>query len=298
MGRTVVVRAPASSANLGPGFDALGIALNLTGDVRITLHDLPAPQPRSRIEQLALAAARAAFTHAGKTPPTQLQAEFRSDIPLGRGLGASAVLRGGAVMAANRILGEPLTPEAMLAITAELEGHADNAAPALLGGFQVVVWEKGTVTHITLPVPRDLQAVVLVPDFDMPTSETRRLMPAQVPFRDAVHNLGHAALVVAAIAENRLDVLRTATQDLLHQPARARVFPALFTIIDAATNAGAWCAYLSGGGSAVLALTSERAEAVGEAMLQAAQSAGLTGRYILTRPRACGAQIIVDEQTV
>src|SRR5438067_7756763 len=107
MGRAVTVRVPATSANLGAGFDALGMALDLTADVRITLHDRPAPFPRTRAEQLALVAARAVFMQAGKGPSVELQAEFDGDIPVGRGLGASAVLRVGAIAAANRLLDTP-----------------------------------------------------------------------------------------------------------------------------------------------------------------------------------------------
>src|SRR5579859_7180675 len=109
-GRSITVRVPATSANLGPGFDAMGIALDLTGEVTITLHSQPAPFPQNRAEQIALAAAHAVFQHA-RTPPVALQATYVGEIPVGRGLGASAVLRAGAVVAANALLGEPFSPD-------------------------------------------------------------------------------------------------------------------------------------------------------------------------------------------
>jgi homoserine kinase len=294
MGRAVTVRVPATSANLGAGFDALGLALDLTADVRITLHDRPAPYPRTRAEQLALAAARAVFTHAGRSTPVELEAEFESSIPVGRGLGASAVLRVGAVVGANAILGGPLSEHEVLLVATELEGHADNAAPALLGGFQVVVWDEGVLTHVQVPLPEGLQAVVLIPDLDMPTSESRRLLPMELSRHEAIHNVGRAALVVAALATGRLDALRVATQDVLHQPARSQLFPALYDVIAAAIDNGAACAYLSGGGSSVLALTTSNTDAIGRAMLAASVHRGVGGRYLITRPRTCGAQVVAD----
>lgn len=294
MAATVTVRVPATSANLGPGFDSLGIALDLTADVRLTLHDAPAPYPTNRGEALALAAARALFMHAGKAAPAGLQAEFRSTIPVGRGLGASAVLRVGAVLAASRLLGDPFSLDEMLVIATELEGHADNAAPALFGGFQVVVWDEGLLSRVPVPLPPELQAILLIPELDMPTNESRRLLPTRFTRQEAVHNIGRAALLVAALATGRLDALRVATQDVLHQPARAQLFPALYDVIGAAVNAGAVCAYLSGGGSTVLALATDGADAIGQAMLTATERHGTPGRIIATRPRICGAEIVED----
>lgn len=298
MGRAVTVRVPASSANLGPGFDSLGIALNMTGDVTITLHDRPAPHVQGRSEQLALTAARALFMHAGKSPSSQLQAQIDSDIPVGRGLGASAVLRVGAVVAANRLLDDRFEPDQIAVICAHLEGHADNVAPALFGGMQAVVWDEGELTRVTVPLPAALEAILLIPVLDMPTSESRRLLPVEFTRREVVHNIGRAALLVAAMAAGRLDALRVATQDVVHQPARSRLFPALYDVIAAAEAAGAHCAYLSGGGSAVLAFTSGGSTAaVGEAMLAAAQRRGTQASYVATRPRADGAEVVADRQT-
>jgi homoserine kinase len=295
MARSVTVRVPASSANMGSGFDSLGIALDLTCDIRLTLHDSAAPYPGNRAEQLALAAARAVFAQARRSPSENLQAEFRSTIPVGRGLGVSAVLRVGAVLAANRLLDDPFSADEALVIATELEGHADNAAPALFGGFQVVVWNDGALSRVEVPLPAELQIALLIPELEMPTNESRRLLPVEVTRHEAVYNIGRAALLVAALATGKLEALRIATQDILHQPARARLFPALFDVIDAAINGGAHGAYLSGGGSAVLALTTGNTDAIGRAMLAACERGGTGGSYIVTRPRSCGAQIIADE---
>lgn len=289
---SVTVRVPATSANLGPGFDALGLALDLAGEVTVTWAERPAPFPESRAEQLALSAARAVYERAGKPVPPGLRVMYRGDIPVGRGLGASAVLRVGAVVGANVLLGGPFGAEELLLIAAELEGHADNAAPALFGGLQVCVWDDHGICRVPVPVPPQLRAVLLVPDLDMPTSESRRLLPTSLERRDCVYNIGRAALLVAALATGRLDVLHVATQDRLHQPARARLFPEMFDILAAAREAGALCAYLSGGGSSIMALAVEREVEIGQAMLARARAAGRDGRVIITRPSPEGARVV------
>ena len=289
---SVTVRVPATSANLGPGFDTLGIALDLYGDVTVTWSDRPARFPENRGEQLALGAANAVYQHAGRPRPSGLRVTVQSAIPVGRGLGASAVLRVGAVIGANILLGEPFDREMVLRIATELEGHADNAAPALLGGFQVVVWTGAAVVHVGVPLPEGLRCVLFVPELDMPTGESRKLLPRQLERRDAVHNIGRAALLVAALATGRLDALDLATQDVLHQPARSQLFPAMFDIFDAARAAGALCAYLSGGGSSIMALATDNEAAIGEAMAARARADGVHGRVIVTRPSQRGAHVI------
>jgi homoserine kinase len=289
---SVTVRVPATSANLGPGFDTLGIALALTGDVTVTWSDRPARFPEGRGEHLALGAAQAVYQHAGKPRPSGLRVTIKSEIPVGRGLGASAVLRVGAVLGANLLLGEPFDQEAVLRIATELEGHADNAAPALLGGFQVVAWTGERVVHVGVPLPESLRCVLFVPELEMPTGESRKLLPKALERRDAVHNISRAALLVAALATGRLDALDLATQDVLHQPARARLFPAMFEIFAAARGAGALAAYLSGGGSSIMALATADEQAIGDAMAARAREAGVAGRVILTRPSSEGARVL------
>lgn len=297
MARAVTVRTPASSANLGPGFDAIALALDLSADVTLTLHDKPAPYATGKAETMALAAANTVFVQSGQPRTPNLQAAYRGEIPVGRGLGASAVVRVGALVAANRLLDEPFSSDQLAILAAELEGHADNAAAAQFGGLQVAVWHEGELTHISVPVPAGLQAVLLVPELEMPTHESRQALPESVSLPEAVFNLGRAALLVAAFAENHLDALRIATQDVLHQPARGRIFPALDDVIAAALAQGAHSAHLSGAGSSVLALTSANGEAIGAAMLAAARERGFDGQVIVTRPSNEGARVIADERT-
>jgi homoserine kinase len=288
----VTVRVPATSANLGPGFDALGLALDLTGDVTVALSGHPASPAHGPAERLALAAARAVYERAGRPVSDDLHVAYRGDIPVGRGLGASAVLRVGAVVGANTVLGSPLDSAQVLLLAAELEGHADNVAPAMLGGFQVCVWGESGIVQVQVPLPAELRAVLFVPDLEMPTDASRRLLPDVLPRRDCVHNIGRAALLVAGLAAGRLDVLDLATQDVLHQPARSRLFPQMYEIFAAARAAGALCAYLSGGGSSIMALATANEAQIGEAMAARARAAGQDGRVIITRPSARGAEIL------
>jgi homoserine kinase len=164
-------------------------------------------------------------------------------------------------------------------------------APALLGGFQVAVRSATSVVQTQAPLPPDLQVVVFVPDFEMPTQESRRRLPQQFSREDTVFNVSRAALLVAALAAGRFDLLEEATQDRIHQPVRAQIFPGLNPIMEAARDAGAAAAYLSGGGSTVAAWTRDNAERVARLMTQAAIARGFSGRSLITAPAARGAYI-------
>jgi len=147
------------------------------------------------------------------------------------------------------------------------------------------------VLHVPASLPPRLKAVLFVPELAMPTNESRQLLPEKLSREDAVHNIGRAALLIAALAAGRLDVLDVATQDRLHQPARAKLFPAMEAVFAAAREAGALCAYLSGGGSTVLALATDNEQSIADAMAQAASSAGFEGRTFVTTPSEKGAEV-------
>ncbi len=285
--REVSVRVPATSANLGPGFDSLGLALAVYA--RVTLREAPGPEPGAA-EAMMLAAARATFRAAGQTPP-DLTAFWDGGIPVARGLGASAALRTGAAVAANALMGSPLDDHALLDIAAGLEGHGDNAAPALFGGLQVVVREGRRFRTLGAPVAPGLRVVLFIPDVEMPTDESRKALPERVSREDAVHNIARSALLVAALATGAWDALGAATEDRLHQPARARIFPALPVIIRAAREAGAHGAYLSGGGSTVAAFATANEDGIAGAMARAAADEGVGGRTLVAEPSLTGAVV-------
>lgn len=288
----VTVRVPATSANLGPGFDALGIALELSAGISLSVIDAPRAG-RDSMERMVLSAAQAAARRAG-AQPLSLRANVERSIPVGRGLGASAVARAAGIVGANALMGSPLSDDELLRIGAQLEGHADNIAPALFGGLRVVVDDGNAIHHVEVAVPDDLRIVLFVPAFSMPTHESRKALPRRVSREDAVYNLGRAALLVAAVTAGRYDALRAATQDRLHQPARTRFFPAMPALFQAALDAGAHAAYLSGGGSTIAAWVTDREDAVAAALASAAAANGVAGDIMRTRASREGARIIEE----
>jgi len=292
--KRISVRAPATTANLGPGFDCLGMALDLWAEVVVTASEEALPPAGPPLGEMTVKAVKRLFSHVGRQSPAGLTADCTQQIPVARGLGASAVARAAGLLAANALLGEPLEREEMLALGAELEGHADNMAPVLFGGLQVAVREGDSVFHAGLPAPEGLKAVLFVPDMEMPTQESRQVLPAFLSREDAVYNIGHAALLVAALASGRVDLLDVATRDRLHQPARAKLFPAMETLFRAARQAGALGVFLSGGGSTVLALASRNEEAIAQAMAEAAAGEGTSGHTIVTAPSDAGAQVVEE----
>ena len=290
--KSITVRVPATSANLGPGFDCLGLALDLWGSITLTTAEQVSEG--DALERMARAAAHRFYDEIGRQAPDGLSAHYDGAIPVARGLGASAVARVGGLLAANALAGEPLAREELLALAADLEGHADNAAPALFGGLQVAVRDGDNVLRAGVPLPAGLRAVLFVPELRMPTRRSRQLLPRALSRADSVHNIGRAALLVAALAQGSLHLLDAATQDRLHQPARSQLFPAMYAIFDAARAAGAHCAYLSGGGSTICALASDNERAIADAMAQAARSREVAGETIITAPTERGAEVVEE----
>ena len=287
------MRVPATTANLGPGFDAVGMALSLHADITISVSTggrrKGRPDPMRR---MAVGAARAAYAHLAERAPRGLDAESEAEFPVGRGLGASAAARTAGLVAANALLGQRLSEAELLSLGTELEGHADNIAPALFGGLQVVAVNGHSIARVSPTLKPGLRCAGFIPELSMPTHESRRLLPTRLSRGDAVHNSSRAALLVAALTSGAWDQLRVATDDRLHQRARSKLFPQMFDLFSAATDAGAFAAYLSGGGSTVIALTdARRAERVRAALERAAEAYNLPGRGFVAEPCRTGAEV-------
>jgi homoserine kinase len=289
MSGPVTVRVPATSANLGPGFDSLGLALDLREEITVAEGYHADPDGLAR---LVASAARAAFRAAGVPAPAELTVTSDHAIPIGRGLGASAAARAAGIVAANEMMSGALSPDQQLEVGAALEGHADNMAPALFGGLQIVVREDSRFHRHAARIADGLRVVLFIPDFEMPTSEGRKLLPQSLSKDDAVHNIGRAALLVAALTSGDWSALRVATDDRLHQPARSGIFPAMRDIFRAALDAGAHAAYLSGGGSTIAAFATEGEERIARAMMAEAISRGYPGRTAVTSPSSEGATVV------
>ena len=287
----VTVRAPATTANLGPGFDCLGLALDIWTVVTVETGK-PNGGPEHGLARLVWQGVEAAFENVGAPPELKIEAD--GGIPIARGLGASAALRAAGLLAGNALLDNLHDTEALLAMGTRLEGHPDNMSPCLLGGFQVNArTTAGAVLHQPAPLPQDLQVIVFVPDFEMPTQESRRKLPRQLSREDAVFNVSRAALLVAALGAGNYDLLDEATQDRIHQPVRSEIFAGLVPIMNAAKAGGAAAAYLSGGGSTVAAFVrGDKTGRVGRLMTQTAIAKGFSGRSIVTQPTLKGAHLV------
>ena len=284
----ITIRTPATSANLGSGFDCLGLALDIWATVEVET-GVQSQDNGSGIERLVMQGVQAAFGDASKVPP--LAVEWDKAIPLARGLGASAALRAAGLLAGNALLDKPHEPETLLAIGTRLETHPDNIAPCLFGGLQIVVRRDDDLLHTQASLPAGLKVVVFVPDFEMPTQESRRRLPRQFSREDTIFNLSRSALLVAALGAGSYELLDEATQDRIHQPVRGEIFTGLGPIMNAAKDAGAAAAYLSGGGSTVAALVRDGQERVARLMAQAAIAGGFSGRSIIARPALEGATV-------
>ena len=297
----VEVAAPATTANLGPGFDCLAMALDVWNTVTlevggrgVEVHGEGDGVLSLGADNLVHRAADALFRETGVSPPN-FALTCHNAIPLERGLGSSAAAVVGGLLAANALCGEPLSPHDLLRLAVRLEGHPDNAAAALFGGCQIVAQDGDDLLCAPAPLPSGLRAVLFIPEEAMNTAQARAVLPPVVSRQDAAFNAARTALLVNALAAGRLEHLRTATQDRLHQPQREVLFPAMRLIFSAALNAGAHGVFLSGAGSTVLALASAREMTIGYEMADVAEKAGVRGDIRVVDLSARGAHAVRGE---
>lgn len=249
------VRVPASSANLGPGFDTLAVALNLFTELEVRSSaggvTISGGPELGSGENLILTGMKMAAEAAGlPVPPCDITVS--SDIPVARGLGSSASALVAGLMAGNCALGEPLSDDALLELATDFEGHGDNVSASLFGGVTLSLITENGVIYRRVPVNGEMRVVVFIPAAHGLTSEARAVIPDVVPRADAVSNLGRAALLVLALAQGDFEAFAEAMRDSLHQPYRTSMFPHVEPMIVAARNAGAFGACLSGAGPSVL----------------------------------------------
>ena len=306
MGRKVVVRVPASVANLGSGFDAMGMALNLYNMVELeesgdeyqieVLGEGEQTLPRDQSNLVAQAINR--LFEVASHPTSGWRLHLSNAIPLQSGLGSSAAAIVGGLVAANAVAGYPLSQRQILSQAIALEGHPDNAAAALLGGVVVIVPGENAATdngggapdylYTCFKPPADLVAYTVIPGFTLSTSLARNILPEQVSLKDAVFNLARAAMLAMALRDGDWDKLDSATQDRIHQPYRAHLIQGLDEMFQAARHAGAYCAFLGGAGPSVVALGPPGSKA-GEVMRKVFLAHGAEARVLELQPSPYGA---------
>lgn len=290
MPASVTIEVPATSANLGPGYDCLGLALHLHNRVTVArLEGTPRTEPaHGMVEHIA-----ALFFQQPevKDGPFAFSWTIAGEVPRSRGLGSSVTVRLGVLMGLNELAGQPLSKEALYKICSDAEGHPDNVGPALFGGFVLAISHR---SWIRFDVEERLRAVLLIPDFEVETAQARAALPQTVPHADAARNTAHACALVAAFASRQYGGIGDALGDYLHQPYRKHLVPGLMEIIGAGMEAGALGGYLSGSGSTIACLTiNDEAENIGAAMRKALEKTGRQGRSVITRVDNRGACVIV-----
>ncbi|HET6365702.1 MAG TPA: homoserine kinase [Pseudomonadales bacterium] len=283
----VHVRVPATSANLGPGFDVLGLALALHNDidaeeadgVSVMIEGEGAGRLETGARNVVARAVRMAFEAAGR-PFRGVALHCVNRIPPSRGLGSSAAAWMGGLVAGNALAGGGLSRDTLLELATRAEGHPDNVAAALLGGLTVSCHSGDRVVALSLPVPPTIRWVVLIPEIEGSTEEARAVLAASVSRADAVFNLQRMGLLLGALSAGRLDLLPAALDDRLHQPQRWRLFPWLPAAVAAARGAGALGCVLSGAGPSLLAPVAGPGDAVSAAMEAALHETGTAGRAV------------------
>jgi homoserine kinase len=305
---SVTVLTPATSANLGPGYDSLGLALQLYNRFEVEESGVDPLHPIIEVQgELGAGLSTgpdnlffrsfALLFERVEAPLPAVRIRMNIKIPPGCGLGSSATAVVGGLVAANewlRAQGKSVPKDELLdlAVEAEAGNHPDNVAPALLGGLVATTNVGGRIHAVKTPFPDALKAVVFTPSFPMDTVAGRKLLPASYPKADVTFNTGRVALLLSALQTGHYELIGDAMQDRLHQPYRQVLFPAMPDIIDAAVAAGAHGASLSGGGSSLIALASSRFHEILQAMQETARSAGITGTGLILRADQNGARVL------
>ena len=280
---TVVrIQVPATSANLGPGFDVLGVALDLynyiymeeMSGLDIKVCGEGKDQISCREDNIVYRAAQAVYLRVG-LEPSGFRIILENNIPVARGLGSSAAAIAGGLVGANALLGNPLNREELISMAVSLEGHPDNVVAAMAGGFIVAARCEETTCYKRLDPPKSLHFQVAVPDFTLLTEAARNVLPETISLKDAVFNLGNTALLVAALASGDLETMGKSMCDKLHQPYRMDLVPGMQQVFTAAKEAGSLGVALSGSGPTVIALCNGSCPQVGFAMQKAFEKHGI-----------------------
>ncbi|MGI6555246.1 MAG: homoserine kinase [Bacillota bacterium] len=297
----VRVKVPATTANLGPGFDVLGMALKLYNYIEMELagsgleieifgegeENIPVST-----DNIVYRAAQKVFSRAG-FKANGLRIRLENNIPAARGLGSSAAALVGGALAANALSGGHLSLSQLIDIASEIEGHPDNVVPAMAGGITLCCQLDGKITYRKIEPPEKLKGIAVIPSFELSTRAARESLPEMVPLGDAVFNMGRLSLLIYAFQKGDMDLVKEAMDDRLHQPYRLPLIPGMDRVFEAARENGAAGVALSGSGPTVIAFDSgELAAKIGLSMQEAFQERGIESTVKILEPDIDGAVIV------
>lgn len=299
----ISIRIPATTANIGPGFDTFGMALSYynylyvspAGKLALDIREEGADTLPLDKTNLVVRAAQAVYDRVG-AGEASLAFTMVNNIPLSRGLGSSSAGIVGGMMAANAVLGFPLAKEELLYLAAGMEGHPDNVAPVLLGGFVASCNEGGRIYTAKFNPPQELKAVVAIPEFKISTQKSRHDLPRSVTLSDAVYNISHASVLALSLAKGDWDTFSQMLKDKVHQQYRFDHIKGAGEVAGAAINAGALGCVLSGSGPSMVAFTLGEEKLVAEAMKEAFRKNGVDSRAIILTVDTEGANIFSDNE--
>lgn len=294
------IQVPATSANLGSGFDSLGIALTMYNQVYMEVSDkidissndgVAVPTDASN---LIYWSAKRLYDECGKKLPG-LKIVQENNIPMTRGLGSSSACIVAGLLGANRFLGTPLSVTDLVNLAAKMEGHPDNTTPALLGGLVTSAMDGGRIYSVSVPVAQNIRFGVFIPPFELKTETARGVLPDTYSREDAVYNLSRSALMTSSLFSGSLENLRVAVQDQLHQPYRRQFIPGLDAVFRLSYELGSYGTYISGAGPTIISITDEKGIGVfKEHALSSLEEKGISGwRFEELRADSGGAQIMI-----
>ncbi len=302
MSVSVKVRVPGTTANCGPGFDAVGIACTIYNELELVLSEEgrlvievmgegQATIPRDE-RNIVWQVMQSVFKKVGKSYKG-IHIKMNNQIPLSRGLGSSAAAIVSGLVAANAATGDTLSKDELLDMATLIEGHPDNVAPALFGGITTSIMNEAKAHYLRFVPPTRLAMVVAIPEFNLSTHAARQVLPQTVPFKDAVFNISRTALTIGALCQGQFQHLRYALEDKIHQPYRQHLIPGMQQVFAAALEKGAFGVALSGAGPCLIAFAQEQCEEIGSGMVEAFASSHIKARYLVLTIDTEGATIIM-----
>lgn len=269
----IKVRVPATSANMGPGFDSLGIGLTLYNEfgfkeIESGLKFNGIREEFCNEENIIYKAMKHCFDKAGYKIKGLEISELTQDVPISRGLGSSSTCIVGGLVGANVILGNKFSEDELLDMAVEIEGHPDNVAPALLGGMVVAISEENKTFYDRINIKGGIKFIAVVPNFRLSTEKARSVLPKEITLKDGVYNVSRAALMVASFTSGKYELIKYACKDAFHQNYRSKLIPGFEKVYNKSYEMGALGCYLSGAGPTIMVLIDEKDERFGNKLKQ------------------------------